>query len=61
MNRHYGIIYYTYYLSLFFITFPENNSSLRYAFKAFKETDVFKDVLRLSHNEGVIYDKPLKL
>ena len=51
--------YYAYHFSLLFITFLERQSFML-CLKAFKETDIFKDLSSLFHNEGPIYDKALK-
>ena len=60
MNRYYGIIIPITFHS-FLLPFLKMVVLLSYAFKAFKETDVFKAVLRLFHNDGPIYDKALEL
>ena len=45
-------------MTLFY--FPAENSIPLCCLNAFKEADVFKDLSRLFHNGGPIYDKTLK-
>ena len=58
MDRYYGFIIPITFHS-FLLPFLKYQS-FKLCLKAFKETDVFKDLSSLFHNERPIYDKPLK-